>query len=101
MNKLLRVGLKLNLVRFMISFWWLGYYLITKDMLIPYHESESFGKLSLSLSLSLSRERERERETCVLPKGFEPRSFPLKFSPLTFEYMIHSVEVDLYYFKYL
>ena len=34
-------------------------------------------------------------------KGFEPGFFPLKFNPLTFEYKIHSVEVDLYYFKYL
>ena len=42
-----------------------------------------------------------QRETCVLPKGFEPEFFPLKFNPPTFEYKIHSVEVDLYYFKYL
>ena len=42
-----------------------------------------------------------ERETCVLTKGFEPKSFPLKFNPPTFEYKIHYVEVDLYYFKYL
>ena len=44
---------------------------------------------------------ERERETCVLPKGFKPESFQLKYNPPTFEYKIHSVEVDLYYFKYL
>ena len=42
---------------------------------------------------------ERERETCVLSKGFELESFPLKFNPPTFEYKIHSVEVDLYYSK--
>ena len=39
--------------------------------------------------------------TCVLPKGFELKSFQLKYNSLTFEYKIHSVEVDLYYFKYL
>ena len=45
--------------------------------------------------------RERERETCVLLKEFKPGSFPLKFNSPTFEYKIHSVEVDVYYFKYL
>ena len=39
--------------------------------------------------------------TCVLLKGFEPESFPVKFNPPKFEYMIHSVEVDLYYFTYV
>ena len=39
--------------------------------------------------------------TCVLPKGFEHESFQLKYNPLTFEYKIYSVDVDLYYFKYL
>ena len=34
------------------------------------------------------------RETCVLSKRFEPKSFPLKFNPSTFEYNIHYVEVD-------
>ena len=38
-------------------------------------------------------------ETCVLPKGFEPESFQLKYNPPTFEYKIHTVKVDLYYFK--
>ena len=33
--------------------------------------------------------------TCVLPKGFEPLSFQLKYNPPIFEYKIHSVEVDL------
>jgi len=37
----------------------------------------------------------------VLAKGFEVESFSLKFNPLTFEYKIHSIEVDLNYFKYL
>jgi len=39
--------------------------------------------------------------TCILPKGFELGSFSLKFNPTTSEYKIYSVEVDLYYFKYL
>ena len=39
--------------------------------------------------------------TCVLPKGFEVESFQLKCQHPTFKYKIHSVEVDLYYFKYL
>ena len=38
---------------------------------------------------------------CVLPKRFEAESFPLKYEHLTFEYKMHSVKVDLYYFKYL
>jgi len=42
-----------------------------------------------------------ERETCVIPKRFEPESFQLKYNPLTFEYKIYFVEIDLYYFKYL
>ena len=33
--------------------------------------------------------------TCVLPKGLEPKFFQLKYNPLTFEYKIHSVEVDI------
>ena len=32
---------------------------------------------------------------------FEAESFPLKYQHTTFEYKIHSIEVDLYYFKYL
>ena len=40
-------------------------------------------------------------KTCVLSKGFAPESFLLKYNPPTFEYKIHFVEVDLYYFKYL
>jgi len=40
-------------------------------------------------------------KTCVLPEGFEPESFQLKYNPPTFEYKIHSVEIDPYYFKYL
>ena len=43
----------------------------------------------------------RERETCVIPEVFEDESFPLKDNPTTFEYKIHSGEVDLYYLKYL
>jgi len=39
--------------------------------------------------------------TCVIPEGFEAESFPLKYNPTSSEYKIHSVEVDLYYFKYL
>ena len=39
--------------------------------------------------------------TCLLSKGFEPESFQLKYNLSTFEYKIHSVEVDVYYFKYL
>jgi len=39
--------------------------------------------------------------TRVLPKGFEGESFSLEFNSLKFGYMIHSVEVDLYSFKYL
>ena len=42
-----------------------------------------------------------ERETCVVPKRFEPEYLPLKYNPTSSEYKIHSVEVDLYYFKYL
>ena len=34
---------------------------------------------------------------CVLPTGFDPEFFLLKFNSLTFEYKINSVEVDLYY----
>ena len=41
------------------------------------------------------------RHTYVLPKGFEAESFPLKFNPPTIKYKIHTVKVDLYYFKYL
>ena len=37
----------------------------------------------------------------AIPEGFEPESFPLKYNTPTFEYKIHSVEIDLYYFKYL
>jgi len=44
-------------------------------------------------------ERERERERRVVPEGFEPESFPLKYEHPTFKYKIHSVEVDLYYLK--
>jgi len=47
------------------------------------------------------RERERERESCVIPEGLEPQSFSLKYNHKSSEYKIHSVEVDLYYFKYL
>ena len=44
----------------------------------------------------------RERETELCPsKRFEAESFPLKYQHPTFEYKIHSVEVDLYCFKYL
>ena len=39
--------------------------------------------------------------TCVFPKGFEVKSFPLRYQNTTFVYTIHSVEVYLYYFKYL
>ena len=42
-----------------------------------------------------------DTHTCVVLKRFEPESFPLKYNPTTFEYRIHSVEVDLYYFKYI
>ena len=45
--------------------------------------------------------REREIETLVVPEGFEPESFPLKYQHPTFKYKIHSVEVDLYYLKQL
>ena len=55
----------------------------------------------LSLYIYIYINKERERETCVLSKGFEPGFFPLKYQHPTFEYKIHSVEVDLYYFKYL
>jgi len=34
-------------------------------------------------------------------EGFEAESFPLKYQHSTFEYKIHSVKIDLYYFKYL
>ena len=47
-----------------------------------------------------------ERETCVILKGFEAESFPLKYNPIplkynpmTFEYKIHSIEVDIHYLK--
>ena len=46
----------------------------------------------------------RTTQVCVdlcPSRSFEAKSFPLKFNPPTFEYKIHSVEVDLYYFKYL
>ena len=36
-----------------------------------------------------------------LSKGFEAESFSLKYQHPIFENKIHSVEVDLYYFKYL
>ena len=39
--------------------------------------------------------------SCALQKVFEPKSFPHKFNHSIFEYKIHSIEVDLYYFKYL
>ena len=43
-----------------------------------------------------------ERDRLVsFQKRFESGSFSLKINLLTFEYKIHSVEVDLYYFKYL
>jgi len=42
-----------------------------------------------------------ERETCVVLEGFESESFPLKYNHTSSEYKIHSIEVDLYYFKYL
>jgi len=42
-----------------------------------------------------------ERETCVIPEGFEPESFPLKYNPTTFEYKTYSIEADLYCLKYL
>ena len=38
---------------------------------------------------------------CVIPEESELKSFLLKYNPPTFEYKVHSVEVDLYYFKYL
>jgi len=37
--------------------------------------------------------------TCVIPDGFEAKSFPHKYNLTIFEYKIHSVEVDLHYFK--
>ena len=43
----------------------------------------------------------RYRETCIVPEGFEPEFFPLKYNHTSSKYKIHSVEVDLYYFKYL
>ena len=47
----------------------------------------------------VEREWERERETSVIPEGFETESFPLKYNPTTSGCKIHSVEVDLHYFK--
>ena len=40
-----------------------------------------------------------ERETNIVPEGFEPEYFPLKYQHPTFKYKIYSVEVDLYYLK--
>ena len=40
-----------------------------------------------------------QRDTCVIPEGFEAESFPLKYNLTTPENKIHSVEVDLHYFK--
>ena len=42
------------------------------------------------------KETERERETCVIQKGFEAKSFPLKYSSMTSECKIHFIEVDIY-----
>jgi len=43
---------------------------------------------------------EKEIDLCHSGK-IRGRILPLKYNPPTFEYKIHSVEVDLYYFKYL
>ena len=75
-------------------------------------EQEEFGlksfwkdtSLFLSLYIYIEREIYRERlytHTYVLQKGFEAESFTHKYQHPTFEYKIYSVEVDLYYFKYL
>ena len=37
--------------------------------------------------------------TCVIPEGFEVEFFPPKYNPTTSECKVHSVEVDLHYFK--
>ena len=47
----------------------------------------------------LAAEVQIHTHICVIPERFEPDSFPLKYNPLIFEYKIHSVEVDLHYFK--
>jgi len=65
------------------------------------YRSDRLRDSYLSIYIYIERERERERDTCVLPKGFELESFQLKYNPPTFKYNIHSLEVDLYYFKYL
>ena len=64
---------------------------------------EELGKKREKLRAEIIKREyiERERYTCVLLKGFEAESFPLKYQHPTFEYKIHSIEVDLYYFKYL
>ena len=41
----------------------------------------------------------KQRETCVIPKRFEVEYFALKYNPTISEYKIHSVEIDLHYFK--
>jgi len=64
-------------------------------------EWERFGLKSFwkDTSLSIYTERERGRETYVIPEGFEAKFFLLKYSHATSECKIHSIEVDLNYFK--
>ena len=59
--------------------------------------SNPFGRTHVYLSLSIYIDI--YTHTCVIPKGFEPESFLLKYQNLTFKYGIHSIEVDLYYLK--
>ena len=37
--------------------------------------------------------------TCIILEGFEAESFLLKYNPTTSECKVHSIEVDLHYFK--
>ena len=43
--------------------------------------------------------RHSERIRYVITEGFEAESFPLKYNDISSEYKIHSVKVDLHYFK--
>ena len=45
---------------------------------------------------------DNERGTfCVIPEGLEADSFPVKYNHTSSDYKVHSVEIDLYYFKCL
>ena len=66
-------------------------------------EWEGFGLKSFWKDISLSRLVSFQKNLRPIDRlvSFEAESFPLKYQHPIFEYKIHSVEVDLYYFKYL